>query len=99
MTNHLDAAELHIKAGEFNDARAALEQLRPGEHEGFPALRLWAQCHAGGGRWEQVDVICRIIRRDYPLETFGYAQAADSLREQGRSVEAAALMRAGPAAA
>ena len=99
MTNPLDAAELHIKAGQFDNARDALEQLRPGQQEAFPALRLWAQCHAGAGRWEKVDVICRIIRRDYPQEPFGYAQAAHSLREQGRAADAAMLLSGIPASA
>ena len=67
-------------------------QLRPALKSSLEGLMLSARIHAAAKRWEHVDVLCRVIRNEFPREAFGFAAGAESLRQQGREDDASTLL-------
>ena len=54
---------------------------------------MWTLLHSSQDHWTNVDVLCRVIRQDYPAESFGFEEGAESLHRQGRSSEAITLLK------
>lgn len=93
MSSSLQAVSGHISLGNFKAATDELCRIRIGHQGTVEALKLWAQLHAAQKSWTNVDVVCRTLRKDYPEESFGYCQGAESLHQQGRTAEAIVLLR------
>jgi hypothetical protein len=81
-----------LKRGDLLAATDAFSQLRPGFKSSLEGLMLCARIHAAAQRWSKVDVLCRVIRTEYPAEAFGFIAGSESLRRQGRDEEAAAML-------
>ena len=73
-------------------AADVFSQLRPAFKSSLEGLMLSARIHAAAKRWEHVDVLCRVIRNEFPGDVFGFAAGAESLRQQGREDEASTLL-------
>jgi hypothetical protein len=84
--------ETSLGRGDLGSAADSFSQLRPIEKSSLNGLKLAARIHAGARRWELVDVICRVMRKEFPTEIFGFTEAAESLHQQGRHTEATDLL-------
>lgn len=93
MDNHLAAAQSLIHARNFAAAETELSKIRPGMQCSMETLRMWALLHASQEHWTDVNVLCNVIRRDFPTESFGFEEGAESLHRQGRSQEAIGLLK------
>jgi hypothetical protein len=93
MKNHLAAAQSLIHDRDFAAARTELSNIRPGQQGTIETLRMWTLFHSSQDHWGNVDVLCKVIRQDYPSESFGFEEGAESLHRQGRSSEAINLLK------
>lgn len=93
MSVNFSSIEGHIASRNFKAAVDELCQIRTGHQGTMEALQLWAKLHAAQLKWGNVDVVCRTMRQDFPNETFGFLQGAESLHQQGRTPEAMALLQ------
>jgi hypothetical protein len=93
MSSPFASAETFINLRQFAEAADEIRKLRPWQQSSLEALKLSARINAGQGNWGNVDMLCRLIRKDYPLDPFGFVEGAESLHQQGRGPEAAELLR------
>ena len=92
MTAYFTEVESLLARGELWAAGDVFSQLRPALKSSLEGLMLSARIHGAAKRWENVDVLCRVIRKEFPLEVFGFAAGAESLHQQGRDSEATNLL-------
>jgi hypothetical protein len=93
MSSPFAVAEEFLNKGELPQAADALRQLRPGLQPSFEALQLWTRVHFATRAWDKVSALSRLMRKDYPQETYGFSQGAESLHQQGRTAEAIDLLK------
>lgn len=93
MKNPVSTVEDYLAAGDVTEASDAFGMLRPAFKSSLEGLKLSARIHFAAGRWEQVGVLCRILRKEYPTEVSGFTQGAESLYHQGRSSEAIEILK------
>jgi uncharacterized protein HemY len=93
MNNSILAVETLLEAGDLVRALDAFAMLRPGVKFSSEGLNLSVRIHFAARRWEQVDVLCRVLRKEYPTDVSGFTQGAESLYQQGRNNEAIDLLR------
>lgn len=92
MTPAFEKVEFFLERRELWAAGDAFSQLRSPLRSSLEGLMLSARIHAAAKRWSNVDVVCRIIRKDFPADVFGFAAGAESLRQQGYDSEAATML-------
>jgi hypothetical protein len=92
MTAHYSEIESLLTGGELWAAGDVFSRLRPALKSSLEGLMLSARIHGAAKRWENVDVLCRVIRKEFPGDVFGFAAGAESLRQQGRDDEATNLL-------
>jgi hypothetical protein len=92
VTPAFEKAEFFLERRELWAAGDAFSQLRPPLKSTLEGLMLSARIHAAAKRWSNVDVLCRVIRKEFPTEAFGFAAGAESLRQQGYDTEAASML-------
>ena len=93
MNNSISVVEAYLAAGDVVTASDEFAMLRPGLKSGLEGLKLSTRIHSAANRWEQVDVLCRVLRKEYPNDVFGFTQGAESLHQQGRNSEAVDLLK------
>ena len=92
MNSSLLAVEKFLAAGDVAGASDAFGLLRTGLKFSTEGLKLSVRIHFAAERWDQVNVLCRILRKEYPQDGFGFTQGAESLYRQGRNDEAINLL-------
>ena len=92
MNSSLLAVEKFLAAGDVAGASDAFGLLRTGLKFSTEGLKLSVHIHFAAERWDQVNVLCRILRKEYPQDGFGFTQGAESLYRQGRNDEAINLL-------
>jgi predicted Zn-dependent protease len=98
MSGGIEAADAFLVAGDFDRAWSAFYQLRPNIRLGMEGLNLSARIYFAAKQWPEVDVLCRVMRKEYPTEVTGFLQGAESLFKQGRVREAIDLLKQWPTA-
>jgi hypothetical protein len=93
MNGSIATVEAHLAASDITMASDAFANLRPGFKSTLEGLKLSARIHFAAARWEQVGVLCRILRKEHPIDPFGFTQGAESLHRQGRGAEAVRLLK------
>ena len=93
MNSSLLAVENFLAAGDVAGASDAFGLLRTGLKFSIEGLKLSVRIHFAAERWEQVNVLCRILRKEYPQDGFGFKQGAESLYRQGRNDEGLDLLK------
>jgi hypothetical protein len=94
MFTPFSAAETFLEAGDLAGAAEELSNLRPGLRGALEALQISMQIHWAQAHWSNVDVLCRLIRKEYPGAAFGFIWGAESLHRQERSSEAIEMLKA-----
>jgi len=93
MNASFAAIQEFLVKGDLARASDAFAHIRPGDKTSLEGLHLSAKIHMAARRFEQVDVLCRVLRKEYPDESSGFHLGAESLHLQGRTPEAISLLR------
>ena len=93
MSAPLLAVESLLLRGDSAGALDEFSKLRPAIKGSLDALKLVTRIYFATKRWEKVDVLCRVMRNEYPADVSGFEQGAESLHKQGRHVEAINLLK------
>ena len=84
--------EALLASGDLNGAGDEYAKLRSGFKSSMDGLTLAARIHAAANRWDQVGVLSRVMRNEFPSEVRGYELGVESLSEQGRHDDANNLL-------
>ena len=93
MNETIAIIEGFLKAGDIQGAWGAFEKLRPNIRFGLQGLTISTRIHFAAKRWPEVDVLCRVLRKEHPDDPSGFTLGAESLYEQGRISDAIELLR------
>jgi uncharacterized protein HemY len=93
MSAPLVAIEALLLRGDVTGALDEFAKLRPGLKGTLEALKLVTRIYAATKNWEKVDVLCRVMRNEFPADVSGFEQGAESLHNQGRNAEAINLLK------
>jgi hypothetical protein len=96
MNETIKAADASLATGDIAGAWGAFESLRPNARFGLEGLKLSTRIHIAAKHWPEVDVLCRVLRKDYPSDPSGFMHSAESLYEQGRFSEAIQVLKQWP---
>jgi uncharacterized protein HemY len=93
MTEAFTAVDTLLTLGDIEGASNEYGRLRPSLKSSLEGLKLATRIHSKAKNWQKVDVLCRVMRQEFPMDISGFSEGAESFHQQGRNIEAINLLK------